>query len=132
MTTTTQLVPTVEPNHRYEVPYPFTRADGEWFIGCGQTYDDSPLVADAMGTMIINTLNIVQPGGKFTPRIFYTMTWRTPNGEEIGSPGVLRSDTLGALAKRLRGFRRPFTLAAALPLQPAAPRSHLTLVRTEA
>jgi hypothetical protein len=120
---------------KYDVPFPFFRVeksngfDTGWRIGVRDrgTPDAS---ADGMGALIISTLAIVHPGGKYGRRVFYTQSWRDPDGRAFGSP-VLRCDSVTSVERGVRGFKGDYVLnepPAPPPLLPVSPRGVLRLV----
>jgi hypothetical protein len=107
---------------KYEVPFPFFREewmrgfDTDWRIGVRERPGNHG-VSDGMGMLIITTLAIVSPGGKYARRAFYTQSWRDPDGREFGSPG-LRCDSVSSVQNKLKGFKGTFDLYERTPNPP--------------
>jgi hypothetical protein len=120
----------------YDVPFPFFREekahgfDTGWRIGVRDRGTDHAS-ADAIGVLVVTTLAIVSPGGKYGRRVFYHQSWRDPDGAAFGAPG-LRCDTITSVEKKLAGFKGHFRLChvtKTMPLaRPASPAGQLRLV----
>ena len=101
----------------YEVKFPFVTdiysgfdEDGPfvketWRPGCRSECvypDDSELVADGEGVMILTIVDVHKPG-KYPERVFYTRKWRDPDGKEFGV-GNLNITTTQAFKRRASGY----------------------------
>lgn len=85
--------------------------DGKWNPGCrGEPVypDDSELVADGIGKMIVTIVDSFKPA-HYPVRVFYTRKWCDPDGKEFGS-NALHIKTEGWLTRRLSGYHHPFRL----------------------
>jgi len=86
--------------------------DEGWRPGCEKETDDdgeSYGVADALGAMLIEIVEVVKLPNGFAPRVFYVRQWRDPDGKVFGKR-VCRVTTVGTLAKIVKGYRHPFYL----------------------
>jgi hypothetical protein len=107
---------------KYDVPFPFFREersngfDTDWRIGVRDRGSDHAS-ADALGMLIITTLAIVSPGGKYRRRVFYHQSWRDPDGRAFDSPG-LRCDSVTSVEKKVCGFKGTYELREMPPLSP--------------
>ena len=91
---------------------------GEWTPGCRSEHlppDDSELVADGMGKMLITVVDTFKPA-HYPARVFYTRKWRDPDGNEFGKSG-LHIKTCGWLTSRSAGFYHHFRLESPSPSQ---------------
>lgn len=118
------------PLKRYDLPvagayfegrYPFVRSsftaydDGGpyeqpcWKPGTRAEYycpDDTEMVADAEGAIILTVVSVHKPG-KYPTRVFFTRRWRDPQRREFGK-GSLRCATVAQFYKLARGYRHEF------------------------
>lgn len=107
-----------------EVPYPFIwedyhglDADGpftkkSWQPGVHNVMvypDECEAVADGLGAQILTVVSVHKPG-RFPARVFFTRTWRDPDGKKFGK-GKCRVMTVEAFRRRARGYREEFTVA---------------------
>ena len=80
-----------------------------WVPGCRDEIkypDDSERVADGMGEMILDVVDIHKPG-RYPERVFYTRKWIDPDGNEFSS-GRLQITTIPTLKKRAAGYYYPY------------------------
>lgn len=104
----------------YRVRYPFVRCDvtlcGEdgpyetksWRPGvnielCGPWGEDTDIVANGEGEMILTVVDVHKPG-RFPTRVFYTRQFVSPDGHTFGKRG-LRMTTVDAFKRRAAGFK---------------------------
>jgi len=118
---------------KYDVPFPFFRVeksngfDTGWRIGV-RDRGTPEASADGMGALIIATMAIVHPGGKYGRRVFYTQSWRDPDGRAFGNAG-LRCDSVTAVEKAMKGFKGDYVLLDPLPPAPPLPVTPLGVLR---
>ena len=101
----------------YEIDYPFQALfdcpwGSRWQPGCRSEHvypDDSELVSDAMGKMVVSIVDVHKPG-KYPTRIYFTRQWKDPDGKVFGKTG-LHIKTCQWLTKRLDGFHYKFRMA---------------------
>ena len=122
------MAETIKPGSVFRVPYPMRR--GTFYLfdpqeGCSEDTetwipgtreidvypDDSELVADAMGTMVVTVVSLHRPG-TFTTRVFFVRTWIDPAGKPFGKK-KLRIKGLAAFRRDLAGYRHEYRLEAA-------------------
>lgn len=111
------------PGAFYEGRYPFVRStytayDGDgpaevpcWKPGVRIEYycpDDTEMVADAEGAIILTVVSVHKPG-KFPTRVFFTRRWRDPKGHEFGK-GALRCATVAHFHTLARGYRHEYRI----------------------
>lgn len=111
----------------YRVVYPFVRDmvempefDGEksccvevhgWRPGCEKDrgedfYGYADLAADAHGEMLLTVISLHKPG-KYPERVFFTRSWRDPDGKEFGKD-KLRITATSAFRRLLKGYRHDY------------------------
>lgn len=76
-----------------------------WIPGCKSKHvypDDSEFVADGLGEMILEIVDIHKPG-KYPERVFYTRRWIDPEGNEFGA-GKLHITTTPTFKRRAAGY----------------------------
>jgi len=84
-------------------------SDDVWIPGCKERPlppDDSELVADDVGVMVLTIVDIHKPG-RYPERIFYTRKWVDPDGKEFGS-GKLNITTTPTFKRRAAGYYYPY------------------------
>lgn len=111
----------IYPGQQFEVKFPFvldtyTRWNGgdpeteeTWKPGCrdeGCPPDDTELVADAEGEMILTVIDVHKPG-HYPERVFYTRKWRDPDGKEFGAT-KLHITTTPTFKRRASGYYYPY------------------------
>ena len=80
-----------------------------WVPGCKDEFvypDDSELVANGVGEMILDVVDIHKPG-TYPERVFYTRRWVDPDGNEFSS-GRLQITTIPTFKKRAAGYYYPY------------------------
>lgn len=113
-----------EPGQVFTSPYPFVRttyqhveSDGEggWDVDERQTWkpgvrvEDADgmgnvdTIADGKGEVILTVVSVHRPG-KFQTRVFFTRSWRNPDGVLFGK-NKLRVTTLAAFTGYTKGYR---------------------------
>lgn len=105
-----------EPGAVIEVAHPFVREEYRGFDEDGPFKrmswrpgtriepiypDDAEEVADAMGVQIITVISVHKPG-RFPTRVFFTRSWRDPDGREFGKTKC-HIKTAGSLRRRCYG-----------------------------
>ena len=104
--------------------YPFVRTvfegydiiDGQyqdegWRPGCNKESGDDfvDFVADGLGVMLLEVVQVVSLPGGFAPRVFYVRRWRDPDGKVFGRRQC-RVTTVGSFTKQAKGYRYDFYL----------------------
>ena len=103
--------------------YPFVRTvfegfdidgpyqDEGWRPGCNkETGDDFiDFVADGLGAMLLEVVQVVPLPGGFATRVFYVRQWRDPDGKVFGRRQC-RVTTVAAFGKLAKGYRHEFYL----------------------
>lgn len=121
------------PGAFFEARYPFVRDTYSAFDGEGYSElstwkpgtravpmgpEDSEMVADAEGAIILTVVGVFKPG-KFPTRVFFTRLWRDPDGREFGK-GKCRMTTVGNFYALTRGYRHRYELISPSVLQSQA------------
>ena len=116
--------PLPTPGAFFEARYPFVRdkftdfdADGPlerdtWKPGTRAEMvapDDSAMVADAEGSIVLTVVAVFKPG-KFPTRVFFTRRWRDPDGTEFGKD-ALRIATVSNFYALTRGYRHEYEMS---------------------
>lgn len=112
-----------KPGAEIEVAHPFVREkytqqdeDGtaevmSWRPGTRQENilpDDAEEVADGIGTQVIRIVSVHKPG-KYPTRVFFTRSWRDPQGNEFGK-NKLCIAVASAFRRRCRGYSVEYRL----------------------
>jgi len=85
--------------------------DEAWIPGCKSEYvppDDSELVADGEGQMILTVVDVHKPG-RYQERVFYTRRWIDPDGCDFGI-GKLHIITTTYFKHRASGYYHEYRL----------------------
>ena len=110
----------------FEIDYPFSRVmytpppdeDGQftdilsWRPGIWWNQvasDDSAVLADGMGKMILSIVSIHKPG-KWPTRVFYVREWKTPEGKMFGKQRCMVK-AQSAFKGLLNGYRHQFEMS---------------------
>jgi hypothetical protein len=115
----------------FRVRYPFVRClatvcgeDGPYEINswrpgveiesCGPYGEDTDIVANGEGEMILTVIDVHKPG-RFPTRIFFTRQFISPDGNAFGKGG-LRMTTVDAFKRRTSGYRLAYDVEDMGPL----------------
>lgn len=96
--------------HGFDIDGAFS--DVGWRPGCNTDTDEQGGLdyhADALGTMLLEVVQVVSLPGNFAPRVFYVRQWRDPDGKVFGKR-LCRVTTTSAFAKLTKGYRHSFWL----------------------
>jgi hypothetical protein len=111
------------PGQVIEVSYPMQRIEAEPGDDWGVTWKPGTWVeagqyserwlCDGVGAMILRVVSLHDPGRPWGPRVFYTRSWRAPDGRVFGKRR-LRNTTVAAFRTLSRGYRFSFEVKGAL------------------
>jgi hypothetical protein len=79
--------------------------------------EDVEDVADGIGAQIIKVVSVHKPG-RYPTRVFFSRTWRDPEGREFGKTKLCMA-TSSAFRRRCNGYRYEYRVAP--PAEPATP-----------
>ena len=85
--------------------------DEVWIPGCKDSLlppDDFELIAEGMGKMILEIVDIHKPG-KYPERVFYTRRWVDPEGNEFGAR-KLHITTTPTFKRRAASYYHPYRI----------------------
>ena len=114
----------IESGAEFEVDFPFylgihvrhdiegSWPDETWIPGCKSEFlppDDTELVANGVGKMILSVVDIHKPG-KYPERVFYTRRWIDPEGNEFGS-SKLHITTTPTFKRRADSYYHEFRIS---------------------